>query len=163
MRFSTLAAAALSATLSSALIVGISAPSTLAPNSTFPLTLITQNYIQSVGDVAVAYGFLVPTEQEPLGFPGMLGSYYNSAYIGPEKSKAVDNVTISATVPAELAGEGWTGKKILLVAAIYSIYGASGDTNISGWNVTVGTGATTGGAIVSNTERGWVKRVSAPY
>ena len=31
-----------------------SSPSTLAPNSTFTLTLLTENYIQTVADIAVA-------------------------------------------------------------------------------------------------------------
>jgi len=69
MRFSTTAAAALtSLSVASARITGFSAPSTLAPNTTFTFNLTTENYIQSVADVAVSWGFQLPTEANPTGY-----------------------------------------------------------------------------------------------
>ncbi|KAL1798920.1 hypothetical protein ACET3X_002957 [Alternaria dauci] len=153
MRFSTLATALTSATLASSRLIGIAAPSTLAPNSTFTLTLLSEGYIQSVADIAVAWGFNVAP-----GFPGTLGSYTGSAYLGPEKSnQGQDNVTITATVPAELADEDFQGKDILLNAGIYSLYGVSGGTVVTGFNVTVRVGATTGGDIVQSKGQAWIK------
>lgn len=68
MRTQHLAATLLSATLTSARIIGLSSPSTLAPNTPFTFNLTTENYIQSVSDVAVAWGFQIPTETNPTGY-----------------------------------------------------------------------------------------------
>jgi hypothetical protein len=76
MRFSTLTTLLTTTSLASAVITGITAPWTLAPNTTFSLTLISENYIQTVADVAVAWGFdLAPAH------PGALGPYFDSAYV----------------------------------------------------------------------------------
>ena len=150
MRFSTLTTSALaSASLASARLVGISAPTTLAPNTTFDLTLLSEGYIQSVADIAVAWGFqLAP------GYTGALGSFPGSAYLGPEKSNiAQDNLTISATVPAGLDSESWKGKDVVLTAGIYSLYGASGGPVVAGFNVTVRIGDVTSNETVSSD--GW--------
>lgn len=157
MRFSSLTTAALSATLASARIIGISVPSTLAANATFPFTLITENYIQTVADVAVVFGFQLPTDAYPTGYPGSLGGYVQSLYLGPEKSNTSKNVTIEAKVSDLLAYQNWKGKELVLTAGIYSIYGASGNALIDGWNVTVTIGDTTGGDNVSSTAKGWSK------
>ncbi|KAF2848563.1 hypothetical protein T440DRAFT_470166 [Plenodomus tracheiphilus IPT5] len=162
MRFSTLATTALSATLTSARIIGISTPSTLSPNTSFPLTLITEGYIQTVADIAIAYGFQLPSERYPLGFPGSLGGFAKSAYLGPQNSNTVGNVTVNATVPAELASQTYQGKDVVLTAGIYSIYGASGDVGVYGWNVTVRIGEATGGENVSSVEQAWKKNTVTP-
>jgi hypothetical protein len=170
MRFSTLATALTTASLASARLIGIAAPSTLAPNSTFELTLLSEGYIQAVADVAVAWGF----DRLP-GYAGSLGSYTDSAYVlfpvsseevsaddvsrylGPEKSnQGQDNVTISATVPAELAQEYYFGKEVLLNAAVYSLYGASHGPSVTGFNVTVMIGNTTSSDVVSSEGQAWV-------
>jgi hypothetical protein len=76
MRISTLTTALTTASLASARLIGISAPSTLTPNSNFTLTLLSEGYIQTVADIAVAWGFdLLP------GYPGSLGGYTASAYV----------------------------------------------------------------------------------
>jgi hypothetical protein len=84
MRVSTLTTSLTAASLASAVITGITAPSTLAPNNTFSLTLISENYIQSVAYIAVAWGFdLAPAH------PGALGPYSDSAYVSPSLSMLV--------------------------------------------------------------------------
>jgi hypothetical protein len=153
MRTSTLTTALTTASLASARLIGISAPSSVAPNSTFQLTLLSEGYIQSVADVAVAWGFdLLP------GYPGSLGGYASSAYLGPSKSnQGQNNVTISATVPAELAEAYYFGKEMLLNAAVYSLYGASSGTTVTGFNVTVSIGNATSGDVVSSDGQAWIE------
>ena len=144
MRFSTITASLASAALAAARINGIQAPSTVAPNSTITLTLLTENYIQSVADISVAWGYsLAP------GYPGTLGSFISSEYLGPDKSNTLENVTISATVPEGLSGEAYAGKDLLLSAAVYSLYGASSGPVVQAFNVTVKVGAKSEGSVQS--------------
>ena len=157
MRFSTLGPLAALSSLTTARIIGISLPSTLAPNSTFPLTLLTQNYIQSVSDIAVAYGFQLPTSANPTGYPYTLGAFTGSAYLGPSKSNTLVNVTVEARVPEGLSGESWYGKDVVFSTGVYSLYGASGGPTVTGWNVTVRIGEVTGGEALSSMEQGWVE------
>jgi hypothetical protein len=149
MRFSP-ALSLLSLPLASARIIGLAAPSTLTPNTTFSLTLLTENYIQSVADVAVAWGFQTPTANNPTGYPLTLGSFTNSSYLGPEKSNTLENVTVEATVPAGLEA----GKDSVLSVAVMSLYGASGGPITTAWNVTVHIGEGGEGTVASR-EVGW--------
>jgi hypothetical protein len=153
MRFSTLTTALTFLTLASARLTGIAAPSVLAPNSTFTLTLLSEGYIQSVADISVAWGFsLAP------GYPGSLGSFTNSAYLGPEKSnQGQQNVTLTATVPAGLAMDAYMGKDVLLSAGIYSLYGASGTVTVTGFNVTIRVGESTGDEVVQSEGQAWIQ------
>ncbi|OAL04595.1 hypothetical protein IQ06DRAFT_290651 [Phaeosphaeriaceae sp. SRC1lsM3a] len=151
MRTSTLLTALTSSSLASARIIGLAAPATLTPNASFTLTLLTENYIQSVADVAVAWGFQTPTENNPTGFPYTLGSFANSAYLGPEKSNTLQNVTIDATAPATLE----KGKDVVLGVAVMSLYGASGGPITQAWNVTVHVGEEASGDLVASREVGW--------
>jgi hypothetical protein len=79
MRISTLATTLSTLSLTSARIVGIAAPAILTPNTTFTLTLITENYQQAVSDIAVAWGFTLPNAGNPTGFPYSLGAFTGSA------------------------------------------------------------------------------------
>lgn len=160
MRASAITAALTTASLASARIIGIAAPSTLAPNSTFTLTLLTENYIQTVADVSVAWGFQLPTTANPTGYPYTLGSFADSAYLGPSKSNTLENVTISATVPAGLASESWNGKDVVLSAGVHSLYGASGSPTVTGFNVTVKIGEQTGDEAVRSQGQGWIENSS---
>lgn len=151
MRTSTLLTTLTSSSLASARIIGLAAPATLTPNTSFALTLLTENYIQSVADVAVAWGFQTPTENNPTGFPYTLGSFANSAYLGPEKSNTLQNVTIDVTAPATLE----KGKDVVLGVAVMSLYGASGGPITQAWNVTVHVGEEASGDLVASREVGW--------
>ncbi|KAF2247751.1 hypothetical protein BU26DRAFT_353122 [Trematosphaeria pertusa] len=148
MRFSTLLTALSASALSSARIIGIAAPSTLAPSQPYNLTLITENYIQAVADIAVAWG-LAPSP----GYPFTLGSYSSSAYLGPDKSNTLTNVTIPATAPEAL--QNWMGKEMLLSAGVYSLYGVSGSVSMANFNVTVMVGEETGAELVRSTGFVW--------
>jgi hypothetical protein len=156
MRFSPLAASLLTTTLASARIIGLSAPPTLTPNSTFTFTLLTENYIQSVADVAVAWGFQRATPVNPNGYPYTLGSFTDSSYLGPEKSNTLTNVTVDAIVPSALGDESWKGDVVFSVA-VMSLYGASGGLSTAAWNVTVKVGESEDGGAVSSRESGWVE------
>lgn len=148
MRTSTLLATLSTAALSSARLVGVAAPSTLAPSQPFTLTLITENYIQSVADVAVAWGYSLSP-----GFPNSLGSFTSSSYLGPDKSNQLQNVTIAATAPEGL--ENWQGKEVTLSASLYSLYGASGGPSVTNFNVSVTVGEETGGEVVRSDGFTW--------
>lgn len=152
MRFNTLATSLAAASAASARIIGIAAPSVLCPNETFTLTLLTENYIQSVADISVAWGYsLAP------GYPTTLGSFVQSAYLGPEKSNTLENVTVEATVPAQLANDAYNGS-LVLSAGVYSLYGASSSVTVAGFNVTVEVGdeASCGDAeVVRSNGFGW--------
>jgi hypothetical protein len=144
MRFSTITASLASAAVASARITGIQAPSTITPNETFTLTVITENYIQSVSDIAVAWGYsLAP------GYPGALGAFGSSEYLGPNKSNTLQNITIQTTAPAGLSNEAYAGKDLLLSAAVYSLYGASSGPVVEAFNVTVKVGDKTEGSVRS--------------
>lgn len=150
MRFTTLATTLTTLTAASARIIGISAPTTLAPNSTFNLTLLTENYIQSVSDISVAWGYSLSP-----GYPTTLGSFVQSSYLGPNKSNTLENVTVQATVPAQLENEAYNGT-LVLSAAVYSLYGASGTVSVAGFNVSVEVGEETSETVVSSDGFGWI-------
>lgn len=157
MRFFTFATAALSSSLTTARIIGIAAPSTIAPNGTFALTLLTENYIQSVADIAVAYGFSLPST----AFPTTLGQYTGSAYLGPEKSNTLSNVTVEAKVSDALEDDFWMGKDVVLSAGVYSLYGASGSATVTGFNVTVKIGTCTSDDLVRSQEQSWIENTAS--
>jgi len=135
MRFTT--ASALSTlsllTTTSAIITGITAPSTIARGEPFTVTINTANYIQSVYDVAAAFG-IAPGA----GFQDALGSVFASEYLGPSKSNIetpIDfTVRIDENTPAGTA---------LLSASTFSLFGAAAGPVASLWNVTVTVGEVT--------------------
>lgn len=141
MRTCTLLTGLSTAALASARLVGIAAPATIAPSQPFELHLLTENYIQSVADVSIAWGFsLAP------GYPLTLGSFTNSSYLGPSLSNQLENVTIDAVAPAGL--EQWAGQEVVLAGSLFSLYGASGTPSVTNFNVTVAVGNETSSEIV---------------
>ena len=58
-------------------IAGVAAPSQIAAGSDVQITIITENYIQSVLDVSAAFGLSQTVS------PDTLGNYLTSFYIGP--------------------------------------------------------------------------------
>ncbi|KAK5696020.1 hypothetical protein LTR97_008440 [Elasticomyces elasticus] len=79
MRGTTVYFFAAAVATASARIAGIAAPSSIVAGSDFTITIITENYIQSVLDVSAAFGFTGTV------FPDSLGSYLTSVYLGPSK------------------------------------------------------------------------------
>jgi hypothetical protein len=130
MRFSaTSAALALTALISSssAIITGVEAPSTVYAYNPFTITLTTADYIQSVYDVAVAFG-VAPGA----GFEGDLGTVVTSAFLGPSQSNILTPITFSAVLPT-----GTQNGKNVLTAAVYSLFGAGASPSITEFNVTI--------------------------
>ena len=66
--------------VSSAIIHGIAVPDTIKPGDGFNAIIETSNYIQSVADVAIAFG----VSPSP-GWQGALGQPIGSYYLGPGK------------------------------------------------------------------------------
>lgn len=81
MHFSLALAATSLLALAEGRIVGISVPETIKPGDDFKAVIITENYVQSVADVAIAFGY-TPDK----GFPGTLGRLADSFYLGPGKA-----------------------------------------------------------------------------
>lgn len=120
--------------LATARITNISAPHTLCPSRPFTLSLTSENYIQSVADIAVAWGYALAP-----GYPSTLGSFTNSSYLGPSESNLLGrNVSIETRAPEGL--EQWVGKEVVLAASVMSLYGASASVVVSEFNVTVEVG-----------------------
>lgn len=68
---------ALAAT-AAARITGIAVPDTIRPGDGFHAVIRSSNYIQTVYDVAIAFGY-APGR----GYPGTLGTVTDSFYLGP--------------------------------------------------------------------------------
>lgn len=78
---STLAASMALLGAASARIVGIAAPSQIAPGVAFPITIITEDYIQTVTDIAAAFGLAQPVTADQCS----LGTYLSTTTLGPGK------------------------------------------------------------------------------
>ncbi|KAK4950799.1 hypothetical protein LTR10_010792 [Elasticomyces elasticus] len=115
MRGTTVFLFAAAVATASARIAGIAAPSSVVAGSEFTITIITENYIQSVLDVSAAFGFTGTI------FSDSLGSYLTSVYLGPSQSNILTNISVSANVPASYAA----ATSYHLTAAITSLYGAA--------------------------------------
>jgi Nis1 family len=132
MRFSTISTAAALSLLSgaNAIITGITAPSTIAAGEPFFVTLNTADYIQTVYDVAVAFGIA-----DGQGYPQSLGTVFNSEYLGPSKSNILDPITFVVEIDAATP----FGTHVLS-AAVFSLYGAVAGPVADMYNVTVTVG-----------------------
>ena len=117
----------------SARIYGISAPSTIEPGTPFTVSLLTQDYIQSVYDVAVAFG--VASGQ---GYPDSLGTVFASEYLGPALSNTLNNINF----PVIIDGNTPAGTA-LISASVYSLYGVEYEPTLENFNVTVTVGSAT--------------------
>jgi len=116
----------------SARIIGLQAPSTIVPGEGFTISLLTEDYIQSVYDVAVAFGSASGTS-----FPGDLGTVIASYYLGPSKSNTVEALNFTVQVdPSTPQGSA------VLAASVMSLYGAAAGPTLTGFNVTVTVGTT---------------------
>lgn len=129
MRFTTSSAALLTTLVSSssAIITGVTAPSTVYAYNPFTVTLTTANYIQSVYDVAVGFG-VAPGK----GFPGSLGNVMSSAFLGPSKSNILTPITFDVTLPA-----GTQNGEYVLTASVFSLFGAAYSPSTTEFNTTI--------------------------
>ncbi|KAK5989444.1 Necrosis-inducing secreted protein 1 [Cladobotryum mycophilum] len=126
MKF-TLAAFASLLAVAQGRIYGISVPETIRPGDTVDVTIIRQNYIQTVYDVAISIGW-APGD----GYPQSLGRVADSFFLGPKESNKVDNLTKKITIPAD-APKG----DAIITASLMSLYGAVYGPTLSNYNVTV--------------------------
>ncbi|KAL6800411.1 hypothetical protein J3E68DRAFT_272040 [Trichoderma sp. SZMC 28012] len=140
MLFNVAAIASLLA-VANARIVGIAVPETIAPGATVKATVLTENYIQSVYDVAIVFGYANGD-----GFPESLGTVLSSSYLGPDESNVTYNITRSITIPAS-APKG----DALISASLYSLYGAVYGPTITNFNVSVTIGDSTSPTLKSST------------
>lgn len=125
--------------IASARIVGLAAPSIIAPNSEITVTLITENYIQSVADISAAFSLSTASTTNYLGAP-----YLGSFYLGPDKSNIVANVTLTVNTPNDLTGIRF------LNGAVTSLYGASYGPVTVIFHVPVSPGTTTSDTLNSD-------------
>ncbi|PVH78820.1 hypothetical protein DL98DRAFT_655853 [Cadophora sp. DSE1049] len=133
MRLSTSTSLIASLTLLStvsARIIGLEAPRTIAAGESFTVSLLTENYIQSVYDVAAAFGI-----SSGSGYPGTLGVIMGSDYIGPDGSNSLEKLNFTVTTNKnQIAGPS------TLSASVFSLYGASYGPLLYPFNVSVTVG-----------------------
>jgi len=130
MKFTAAIATLSTLGLSSAIITGISVPKTIKPGDGFNARINTANYIQSVYDVAVAFG-VAPGS----GFQGALGQVTDSFYLGPGQSNVVTPITKWTILPSSI-GKG----QATYSAAFYSLFGAAAGPTLTTYNVTITVG-----------------------
>ncbi|MCJ1456729.1 hypothetical protein MMC28_007093 [Mycoblastus sanguinarius] len=130
--------------LASARIAGFAVPSTIASSSNFPITIITEDYSQSVQDIAMAFG-LAPSasaNNESLGT-----TLLSSRYLGPDDSNSLTNMTHFVTMPADLA-DGAT----VFTASLFSLYGVEYEPILTSFTASVTVGESTSSDLVDSTQ-----------
>lgn len=110
-----------------AIITGVTTPSPIYAYNPFTITLTTADYIQSVYDVAVAFG-ITPSP----GLPGSLGTVITTAYLGPAKSNVLGGLTFQGTLPA-----GTGNGEYVLTASVFSLFGVGDSPSLQEFNTTV--------------------------
>jgi hypothetical protein len=133
MHASSVLAALASFGLSSAIITGISVPSTIKAGDGFNAYINTADYIQSVYDVSIAFG-VAPGA----GYQGALGQVIDSFYLGPQQSNVVQPIPKWVTMPSNIQNGQAT-----LSGAVFSLYGAADAQTLTTYNVTVTIGDAT--------------------
>jgi hypothetical protein len=114
----------------SARIYGLRAPVTIKAGEPFQVSLLTQGYIQSVYDVATAFGIAPGT-----GHSQSLGTIIGSEYIGLDGSNTYDTLNFTVSAPASTVEGNYT-----LTTSVMSLYGDSSGPILSSWNVSVTVG-----------------------
>lgn len=120
-------------------IIGIAVPDVIKPGEGFNARIMTENYIQSVQDISIAFG------AAPVGPEGILGTVLGSYYLGPEQSNVLYNITKWVPVPASLP----KGPAVL-AASLQSLWGAGSYPALSFYDVDVTIGDYTSTNYVSS-------------
>lgn len=146
--------AALSAIVAgaNARIYGIALPETIKAGDEVTAIIASSNYIQSVYDVAIAFG-IAPAAAS---FPDSMGAVLDSFYLGPgmhkqpsnphrlgslirsfeiDKSNSLKNLTEAITFPDNLEDGDY-----IVSASLMSLYGASSVPTLTPYNVTISVG-----------------------
>ena len=115
--------------------------SALAAGSTVALTILTEDYIQSIQDVSIAFG-LNPGKN---AVKNELGNLLGSKYLGPDESNVTHNITAHVAIPAGLPqGEA------TLTAFLFSLEGAAYGHVVSTFVVDVEVGKSTSTGLVTS-------------
>ena len=115
--------------LASARVNGFAVPTSIKPGSTFDVTITTENYIQSVEDVAMSFGYAPENEAGP----DQLGTaFLSSRFIGPDESNITSNITASVTFPEDAFYE-----PIVFKGALFSLLGARYGPSVGTFEVAV--------------------------
>ncbi|KAK5125394.1 hypothetical protein LTR85_000503 [Meristemomyces frigidus] len=141
MQFSVIIIALSLLSIACARIIGVAVPAEIAPGANFAITVITQNYIQSVVDISAAFGLTQTI------YPDSLGSYLASTYFGPEESNVVYNISVNANMLPSVA----PGSAYYLTAAITSLYGAASEVTTTLYSVPITIGYSTNSDLASDT------------
>lgn len=123
-------------------IIGIEAPTNISPGTPFTVSIMTENYIQSVTDLAVAWGI-----NPGKGFASSIGNILGTKLLLSD-SNTLDSIPFTLTAPDYLA-EG----QATVSASVTSLYGASKNPVTYIFNVTVSVGADIQSQRVKS--RGW--------
>jgi hypothetical protein len=133
MRTSTIigSAVTLLAATTQARITGFYAPKTVAVDSDVKLLIRGEDYIQSIQDVAIAFGSQHGTNPTP----DSLGTLLGSKYLGPDNSNVEANITAIVHIPS-----GTQKGKTVLTASLFSLIGALYSPDTEDFQVTVKVG-----------------------
>lgn len=105
----------------------------VTPGQPFTITLNTANYIQTVYNVAAAFGIA-----DGEGYPQSLGTVIASEYLGPSESNVLTPIDFTVSIDANTP----TGTHLLSVV-VFSLYGAVAGPSTDYYNVTVTVGSET--------------------
>ncbi|PPJ56661.1 hypothetical protein CBER1_01760 [Cercospora berteroae] len=132
MRASILASAATLLVATQARIVGFYAPNTAAPGSKVRLEIQTENFSQSIEDVAVSFG--LSTGDFTLG---SLGQLISTKILGADLSNTLENITHIIQIPADA-----TPGPAVIQGAHFSLTGAVYSPLVEVYyaNITIGQG-----------------------
>ena len=144
-------ALALLAASANARITGFYAPKSVAVDSTVKLQIRGEDYIQSIQDVAIAFG--IQHGKHPT--PESLGTLLGSKYLGPGKHPAgspdrqkltvlVDNSNVDGNITASVhIPSGTQEGKTTVTASLFSLLGALYNPDLDTFQVTVNVGEST--------------------
>ncbi|KYK61831.1 hypothetical protein DCS_02975 [Drechmeria coniospora] len=121
-------------------ITGIAIPSTIRPGDAFNVTVYSENFIQSVFDVALTFGYAAGN-----GYPGSLGTVITSVCLGKDQSNQPRDFTKLITMPTD-APRG----RAVVKASLTSLIGVVSSPQQIMFNVSVTLGDRTSKTYVSS-------------
>lgn len=125
MRFATITAALASASLTSAKIIGMTAPAAIKAGEPYQITLKTNG--EPAEEISVTYGY---TSARGGNEDYEIGQFSKTELLG--KSNVNEDFTIDAVAPAELAN--WTPATVLTVA-VHQTVGKTATSVVNGYIV----------------------------
>ncbi|PHH64708.1 hypothetical protein CDD82_1745 [Ophiocordyceps australis] len=115
------------AALANARINGIAVPDTIRPGEGFNAIIRSSNYIQTVFDVAIVFGY----HQGP-DYPPSLGSLADSLCLGADQSNQLNDFKKWVFIPSSAPKGPGT-----VTASLMSLYGASHTPVLASYSVNV--------------------------